>query len=69
MTNIHPTHHSPKGRFFGYLRVSTPKQGGGVSLLTQREEIARFAARKGLLILGWFEEKETAAEAKTSRLR
>ncbi|HXA18938.1 MAG TPA: recombinase family protein [Thermoanaerobaculia bacterium] len=62
MTNIHQPHHSPKGRFFGYLRVSTPKQGEGVSLLTQREEIARFAARKGFLIVGWFEEKETAAK-------
>ena len=52
----------PKGRFFAYLRVSTPKQGEGVSLITQREEIARFAARRGLLIIGWFEEKETAAK-------
>jgi DNA invertase Pin-like site-specific DNA recombinase len=63
MTNInHPNQNKSKGRFFGYLRVSTPKQGDGVSLLTQREEIARFAARKGFLIVGWFEEKETAAK-------
>lgn len=63
MTNIpSPNLNKTKGRFFGYLRVSTPRQGKGVSLLTQREEIARFAARKGLLIVGWFEEKETAAK-------
>jgi DNA invertase Pin-like site-specific DNA recombinase len=61
MTNIHPTHHSPKGRFFGYLRVSTPKQGFGVSLLTQREAIEQFAAKRGFAIIRWFEEKETAA--------
>jgi hypothetical protein len=48
----------PKGRFLAYLRVATPKQGEGVSLLTQREEIAKFAARRGLVIPGWFEEKE-----------
>jgi site-specific DNA recombinase len=61
MTTIH---HSPppnKGRFVAYLRVSTPKQGERVSLLTQREEIARFAAKRGFLVVGWFEEKETAA--------
>jgi site-specific DNA recombinase len=61
MTNIQ-SGGAGKGRFFGYIRVSTPKQGEGVSLLTQREEIARFAARKGILIVGWFEEKETAAK-------
>jgi site-specific DNA recombinase len=53
---------SPKGRFLAYLRVSTPKQGEGVSLLTQREAIARFAAAKHLLVTGWYEEKETAAK-------
>ncbi|MGA8808970.1 MAG: recombinase family protein [Thermoanaerobaculia bacterium] len=63
MTNIiHPNQNKPKGRFFGYLRVSTPKQGEGVSLLTQREEIARFAAKRGLVIIGWFDEKESAAK-------
>jgi DNA invertase Pin-like site-specific DNA recombinase len=63
MTNIPSSNQNqPKGRYFGYIRVSTPKQGEGVSLLTQREEIARFAARRGLLIVGWFEEKETAAK-------
>jgi DNA invertase Pin-like site-specific DNA recombinase len=51
-----------KGRFLAYLRVSTPKQGEGVSLLTQRETIARFAAKKHFLVTGWYEEKETAAK-------
>ncbi len=63
MTNIQSfNQNKPKGRFFGYIRVSTPKQGEGVSLITQREEIARFAAKRRLLVTGWFEEKETAAK-------
>jgi len=61
MTNTHPTQHSQKGRYFGYARASTPKQGFGVSLLTQREAIEQFAAKRGFFIIGWFEEKETAA--------
>jgi site-specific DNA recombinase len=61
MTNI-SSHHSPKGRYLAYLRVSTWKQGEGVSLLTQRETIAAFAARKHLLVTGWYEEKLTAAK-------
>src|ERR1700748_119531 len=48
--------------FFGYLRVSTPKQGERVSLLTQKEEIIRFATRRGFTVTAWFEEKETAAK-------
>jgi site-specific DNA recombinase len=61
MTNTHSPQPN-KGRFLAYLRVSTPKQGEGVSLLTQRETIATFAARKHLLVTGWYEEKETAAK-------
>jgi len=62
MTNIHQSNqHSPQGRCLAYLRVSTPKQGEGVSLLTQRETIVRFAARKHLRVTGWYEEKETAS--------
>ncbi len=38
------------------------KQGEGVSLLTQRETIAAFAARKRFLVTGWYEEKLTAAK-------
>jgi DNA invertase Pin-like site-specific DNA recombinase len=60
-TSLLPQHKS-KGRFYGYLRVSTPRQGKGVSLLTQREGIERFAAKHHLLVIGWFEEKKTAAK-------
>jgi DNA invertase Pin-like site-specific DNA recombinase len=60
-TNILQSHHSPKGRYLAYLRVSTLKQGEGVSLLSQRETIVRFAVRKHLRVVGWYEEKETAA--------
>lgn len=62
MTSIPPINQNkPKGRFFGYIRVSTPKQGEGVSLLTQREEIAKFETKRAWQIADWFEEKETAA--------
>ena len=61
MSTINHTQQN-KRRFFAYLRVSTPKQGERVSLITQREAIAWFAAKRGFLIAGWFEEKETAAK-------
>ncbi len=48
---------------FGYVRVSTHKQGEGVSLEAQREAITLFAARNEIEIAGWFEEKETAAKS------
>lgn len=48
---------------YGYTRVSTVKQGEGVSLEAQREEISRYADRHGLTISRWFEEKETAAKS------
>lgn len=49
--------------FFGYIRVSTAKQGEhGVSLQEQRDAISRFAERNGLTIREWFEERETAAK-------
>lgn len=48
---------------YGYTRVSTVKQGEGVSLQAQREEISRYADRHGLTISRWFEEKETAAKS------
>jgi DNA invertase Pin-like site-specific DNA recombinase len=48
---------------FGYIRVSTAKQGEhGVSLQEQRDAIARYAERSGLEIVRWFEERETAAK-------
>ncbi|CAN7520792.1 recombinase family protein [Rhizobium sp. LjRoot254] len=48
---------------FGYVRVSTVKQGEGVSLDAQREAIEHFAARNGITIVKWFVEKETAAKS------
>jgi site-specific DNA recombinase len=48
---------------FGYVRVSTVKQGEGVSLEAQREAIEHFAARNDITIVKWFEEKETAAKS------
>ncbi len=49
--------------FYGYIRVSTVRQGEhGVSLQEQKEAIERYAARKGLKITAWFEEQQTAAK-------
>jgi len=47
---------------FGYIRVSTQKQGEGVSLDAQKDAITGFASRNGLTITKWFEEKQTAAK-------
>lgn len=47
---------------FAYTRVSTVKQGEGVSLKAQREAIENYASKHGLVISKWFEEKETAAK-------
>ena len=51
------------GECFAYVRVSTVKQGEGVSLEAQREAINAFAERNNLSITKWFEEKETAAKS------
>lgn len=49
--------------YFGYIRVSTAKQGAhGVSLAEQKAAIERYATRAGLSIDQWFEERETAAK-------
>ena len=48
---------------FGYVRVSTAKQGEGVSLEAQKEAIEAFATRRDIIISEWFEEKETAAKS------
>ena len=48
--------------FFAYTRVSTVKQGDGVSLEAQKEAIENYAANHGLTIIQFFEEKETAAK-------
>ena len=47
---------------FGYVRVSTQKQGEGVSLEAQRAAIEQFAGRNDIAISEWFEEKQTAAK-------
>lgn len=48
--------------FYGYVRVSTAKQGEhGVSLEQQRDAISRYSYNHGLQIAQWFEEQETAA--------
>ncbi|ANK81528.1 MAG: resolvase [Rhizobiales bacterium NRL2] len=47
---------------FGYTRVSSVKQGEGVSLEAQREAIQAFADRHDIEIVEWFEEKVTAAK-------
>ena len=49
-------------RCFAYIRVSTVKQGDGVSLEAQREAIVVFASQNGITITEWFEEKITAAK-------
>ncbi|WP_424970631.1 recombinase family protein [Dinoroseobacter sp. S76] len=47
---------------FGYIRVSTQKQGEGASLEAQKDAITAFASQQGLSVIKWFEEKETAAK-------
>ncbi|MBK8954980.1 MAG: recombinase family protein [Saprospiraceae bacterium] len=47
---------------YGYIRVSTVKQGTGVSLQEQKEAIIRYAEKHNLNITEWFEEQETAAK-------
>ncbi len=49
-------------KVFGYIRVSTVKQGTGVSLQEQKEAIVRYAQKHELEIIEWFEEQETAAK-------
>jgi site-specific DNA recombinase len=48
---------------FGYIRVSTQKQGEGVSLDAQKDAITGFASRNNLSVIKWFEEKQTAAKS------
>ena len=49
-------------QLFAYIRVSTAKQGQGVSLQEQRAAIERYATRTGIQIIQWFEERKTAAK-------
>lgn len=49
--------------FYGYVRVSTARQGERrVSLQEQRAAIEHFAERNGFVVERWFEERETAAK-------
>jgi DNA invertase Pin-like site-specific DNA recombinase len=49
--------------FFGYIRVSTVKQGTqGVSLQEQKASIEYYAQVRGFSIVEWYEERETAAK-------
>jgi DNA invertase Pin-like site-specific DNA recombinase len=50
-------------KYFAYTRVSTARQGEqGVSLQEQKAEIERYSKLRGLEIVQWFEERETAAK-------
>ncbi len=48
---------------FGYVRVSTQRQGEGVSLDAQKDDILRYAVRRNLEVIEWFEETVTARKA------
>jgi site-specific DNA recombinase len=49
--------------FYGYIRVSTVRQGEhGVSLAEQKSAIERYASRNNLTIIEWLEEQQTAAK-------
>src|SRR5581483_2320083 len=49
--------------FYAYVRVSTARQGEGVSLQEQRSAIEGYAQRHNLHVTRWFEELETAAKS------
>jgi site-specific DNA recombinase len=50
-------------KLFGYIRVSTARQGErGVSLQEQRDAIERYAQRSEIELSRWFEERVTAAQ-------
>lgn len=48
---------------FGYIRVSTQRQGEGVSLEAQKLAIEQCAQQRGLIVTEWFQELETASKA------
>ena len=54
---------------FGYIRVSTQKQGEGVSLEAQKDAITAFASRNDLTItIKWFEEKGNRRQERATDL-
>ena len=48
--------------YFAYTRVSTTRQGEGVSLQEQRTAILEYAAKRRMMIGHWYEEQESAAK-------
>ena len=48
-------------QYFGYIRVSTARQGEGVSLDQQKSAIETYAKIHGLSIVDWFAEMESAS--------
>nr|WP_306263956.1 recombinase family protein [Pararhizobium sp. IMCC3301] len=48
---------------FGYVRVSSHRQGEGVSLDAQKDAILRFSGSNNITISQWFEEQQTAAKS------
>ena len=52
---------------FGYIRVSTLRQGEGVSLQEQKDAIIACAALRNLHIIEWFEELVDQGVPKTIR--
>ncbi|PHS65774.1 MAG: hypothetical protein COB12_06795 [Flavobacterium sp.] len=49
-------------KVYGYIRVSTKRQGEGVSLEVQEDDIKRYAKRKNLKIIAWVKEKKSASK-------
>ena len=49
-------------KLFGYIRISDPKQGKGVSLQEQKASIQNYAKRNNQIIIRWFVERKTAAK-------
>jgi DNA invertase Pin-like site-specific DNA recombinase len=50
-------------KYFGYIRVSTRRQGmEGVSLQEQKSAVETYASRNNLEIVSWYEEQQTAAK-------
>lgn len=49
-------------KVYGYIRVSTVKQGKGVSPDEQKDAIERYAEKRELEVIEWFEEEKTAAK-------
>lgn len=54
----------PDKKYFSYIRVSTQRQGQlGTSLIEQKAAIERYAQKFNLVIVKFFEERETAAKS------